>query len=397
MKIGIASLGCHRRGGIERVALETVNMLAAQGHQVRLVTYEADQDALDSRVSLFLPRPPAGPTLRAAMAFPAVSDRLLGDFDDVRCGFGVFSPPGAVVWVTSVHARWLEIVRSREVAVSWKRRLNPFHPVIVRQSKRQFAPGFHRKLLAMGPAVAEDLVRFCAADRSAIELLPHGFDEGQFNVARAAGLRGPVREEMGFAENDRVVLCVANELERKGVPTLIRAFGRLSSPQAKLLLVGRLDSGTVQALAGRAGVLWDRVRVVKPQDDVAGFYAAADVFALPTLYDAWGLVIVEALACGCPVVTTARAGAASAIKTTRSGSVISDPMDEASLAEELEAWLDAAAEVDRSGIAKSVSDLTWQRVIERYEAVLASAAKSAPGSKTMNDFSAPAAPAGFSA
>lgn len=383
MKIGIASLGCHRRGGIERVALETANMLADRGHQIRLVAYDAEQDVLHPRVSLLRVRRPAGPRLRAAMAFPTLADELLGDDHDVRCGFGVFSPPGAVVWVTSVHARWLEIVRSREVAVSWKRRLNPFHPVIVRQSKRQFAPGFHRRLLAMGPAVAEDLVRFCGADPSAIDLLPHGFDETQFNAARAAGLRESMRTKLGFERDDRVVLCVANEVERKGVPVLIRAFAQLTNPRAKLLLVGRMDPRTVEGLAGRAGVHCDQIHLVRPQNDVAGFYAAADVCALPTLYDAWGLVIVEALACGCPVVTTTRAGAASVIKSDSVGCVLADPNDEVLLAEELKVRLDGAAGVDRSKIAESVSEFTWQRVIERYEAVLALAASAASAPSTI--------------
>lgn len=370
MKIGVASVGCHRRGGIERVALETVNALANRGHEVRLVAYDADRSALDDRVALQTPRRPRGPELRSALKFPAVADAALGDGDDVRCGFGVLSAPGSVVWVTSVHARWLEVVRQGEAAASWKRRVNPFHPLMVRQSNRQFAPGFHRRLLAMGPAVAEDLQRFCGSDPRAIEVLPHGYDAAAFGVERAAGLRAEARAALGFADDDRVAVCVANEIDRKGVPTLIAAAARSADPGLRLLLVGRLDAATIQASARRHGLPPERLRIVPPQDDVARYYAAADVFALPTLYDAWGLVIVEALACGCPVITTDRAGAASVVEAGRSGTVLSDPHDVAALAAALEHWTEPKNRPERQAVAASVAALTWPRVIERYEQIL---------------------------
>ncbi|MCG8508438.1 MAG: glycosyltransferase family 4 protein, partial [Rhodospirillales bacterium] len=174
MRIGAAVVGCHRRGGIERVALETVNALAARGHDVELVSYKIDQQAVNQRVRTHELTEPWGPRLRAAVAFPGKAERAFHDLGplDVRCGFGSLSVPGSVVWVTSVHARWLEVVDQGEVAPSLKRKLNPFHPLMLRQERQQYAPGYHRRLLAMSPSIIDDLQRFCQSRPDDIQQLP---------------------------------------------------------------------------------------------------------------------------------------------------------------------------------------------------------------------------------
>jgi len=385
LRIGVAVIGCHRRGGIERVALETVNLLASRGHQVELFTYDADQSVLDDRVVVKIIRKPIGPALWATVRFSVFAQRAMNKHEpyDVCCGFGSLSVPGSVVWVTSVHTRWMEVVRQGEVPMSWKRRLNPFHVLMMRQERRQYRPGFHRRLLAMGPAIVEDLERFCESDRDEVALLAHGYDDQSFNVERAMACRERTRASLGYRVEDRVVLCVANEIPRKGVPTLISAIALISDPNLKLLLLGRLDADRIKNLISQAGLDPTRVRVEPPQNDVAPFYAAADIFALPTLYDAWGLVIVEALACGCPVVTTSRAGAASLVLPEHvNGVVIENPADVVAMSEALKHWTSMPLDLDqRHIIASSVQSLNWDQVIVDYEEHLASVAKKkqAPG------------------
>lgn len=382
LRIDVASKAVHPRGGIERVALETIAALAARGHSVRLFAYDADQGRLPAGVRMHPVDRPRGGRLRASLAFPRLAEAAMateGGRREVTLGFGSLSVPGSVVWVTSVHQRWMEVAASGEVAASWRRRINPFHPLIARQERRQYAPHYHARLLAMGPAITSDLVRFCGTRVADVMQLPHGFDPVKFSAQRASELRGPMREQLGYDADDRVVLMVANEIPRKGVDTAVCALGQIDDPRTKLLLVGRLDSDAVAVLAASAGLAASRVRVCPPADDVAAFYSASDVVALPTVYDAWGLVIVEALACGRPVVTTSRAGAATLINPD-CGSVLGNPKDVPKLVEQLMAWTtrdNAAIAAGERAAVKAVSELTWGAVIKDYEAVLYEVARDA--------------------
>jgi UDP-glucose:(heptosyl)LPS alpha-1,3-glucosyltransferase len=113
----------------------------------------------------------------------------------------------------------------------------------------------------------------------------------------------------------------------------------------------------------------DRVRFVGPSDDVAQYYAAADVFALPTEYEAWGLVIVEALASGLPVVTSRLAGAAVAIVDGRTGVLLDDPRNVESITAALGTILSGRCE-SAGRISESVEPYTWDHVLPRYEQIL---------------------------
>jgi UDP-glucose:(heptosyl)LPS alpha-1,3-glucosyltransferase len=102
---------------------------------------------------------------------------------------------------------------------------------------------------------------------------------------------------------------------------------------------------------------------------VALLHAASDAFVLPTRYEPWGLVIVEALGSGLPVVTSQVAGAALAVRDGGTGRLIRNPEDPAELADALR-WAFSDSPADANMIAASVRDYTWVEVIARYELIL---------------------------
>ncbi|RYG53671.1 glycosyltransferase [bacterium] len=134
------------------------------------------------------------------------------------------------------------------------------------------------------------------------------------------------------------------------------------------MAVGRLDATAYAAEIARLGIE-KRVQFTGPSNNVASFYAASDIFALPTQYEAWGLVIVEAMACGLPVVTSALAGAAVAVESGKTGVLLDNPDDEAEIARGLTHFLDQK-QIDAQGISASVARYAWDQVLLDYERVL---------------------------
>jgi UDP-glucose:(heptosyl)LPS alpha-1,3-glucosyltransferase len=165
---------------------------------------------------------------------------------------------------------------------------------------------------------------------------------------------------------------VGSGYARKGVPIALRALARLPE-RARLIVVGRdKDAARYEGLARRAGVR-ERVVFAGPQEDPRPFLGAADAFVLPTLYDPLSNAVLEALACGLPVVTSRRCGAGELVVAHGAG-WICDAGDTAALAAHLERLLDdrerarvAARAVD--AVAALTPDAMAQRLLALYDAL----------------------------
>ena len=368
MKIAVSFPGCHRRVGIERCVLEAVNFLADSCHEVHLLSADWDRDALHSGVHVHaIPLPRRGSLLRL-LAFARRSKRALAALPPgtLHAAFGVESPPSGIMWVPSVHKAWLEASKTqRDWRGQLRQKLNPHHPALLKLERGYFGQRRYRKLIALTDQVKSDLMRLYAVPAEDIAVLPNGYSQTEFNTRRTRQERAGRRAELGYSPDAKVVIFVANELERKGFGPLLRGISRLQDPNVYLLAVGRLNP---QAYAGEIEQLGltSRVRFTGPSSDVASYYAAADVFALPTQYEAWGLVIVEALACGLPVLTSRLAGAAAVVQEGITGYLLDNPNDPAEIAAKLRLLLEGLPATAEE-IESSVSGYSWPNILRRYE------------------------------
>jgi glycosyltransferase involved in cell wall biosynthesis len=135
-----------------------------------------------------------------------------------------------------------------------------------------------------------------------------------------------VRSQSGLAGRDFVFLFVGDL--RKGAAVAIEALARM--PAGKLLFVSRTPPGPYAQIARRFGV-FDRVVFSPATPHIERFYAACDAFVFPTPYDAFGMVIAEAMASGLPVITSREAGAAEWLNGS-DGILLDDPADPDGLA-----------------------------------------------------------------
>src|SRR5205807_2292297 len=133
----------------------------------------------------------------------------------------------------------------------------------------------------------------------------------------------------------------------KGLDPLLRSVARLrarseyrdASRLFRLVVAGNPNTRKYQNLA-RALRIHDHVRFVGHMTDMKNAYFAADFLVHPTFYDPCSLVVLEALACGLPVITSRYNGASELLQPPRDGYVIDDPHDHAQLAACMEQFLD---------------------------------------------------------
>ncbi len=271
------------------------------------------------------------------------------------------------------HREWL--ARRRLVRSSLGRlaqTVSPFHQAVLWLEGRLFAAQGLRRVIANSQLVAEEVRRHYGVPRENLAVIYNGLDRDRFFPPKKVD-RQEVRRRLGAEANERLVLFAGSGFARKGLAYLLAAFSRLKDGKAKLWVVGKGAVGRYRSLAARLGV-GARVRFWGPVPEVAPFYQAADAVALPTLYDPCSNVVLEALACGCPVVTTTANGAAEFVFPPENGVLVTDPQDTPALAGALEELLarGRTAPVEEAA-AGAVAALSWERTIRHTLEVLEAA------------------------
>ncbi|MGE3138187.1 MAG: glycosyltransferase family 4 protein [Thermoleophilia bacterium] len=233
------------------------------------------------------------------------------------------------------------------------------------------------QVCAVSAAIAE-AAETLAEPRRPVAVVPNGADTSVFTPRDA----GEARARLGLPAGGPVVTFVGKLLPRKGVDTLIEAWGILGRrPGGAPLLVaggiGPMREG-LEARAAELGVA-DRVRFVGkiPHDDVGWWMAAGDLFVLPSLSEGLPTVVCEAMNCGRPVVATAVDGTPEIVRDGQTGLLI-PPRDPQALADAVARVLDEPGLAERMGaeaLRIGRETYTWDanaaRMVEIYEEVTA--------------------------
>ena len=138
------------------------------------------------------------------------------------------------------------------------------------------------------------------------------------------------REIFAIPASHAVLLMLGSDFKRKGVDRAIRAIASLPAEMpTTLLIVGEGKTDAMLSLAKQLGVA-DCIRFLGPRQDTPVLYCLADGLLHPALAEAGGNVVLEALASGTPVLTTAACGFASHVKRANAGMVLAEPFHQVS-------------------------------------------------------------------
>lgn len=195
-----------------------------------------------------------------------------------------------------------------------------------------------RRVVCVSDLVHRELAEDFPRCRRSLVTVPNGVDLERFHPREKPRTGARLRARLAVSPGDVVLAFAAREPVTKGLPVLLSALSRLRGAPWVLVAAGMDDAEAWRARAVSAGLDARRVRCV-PEIDTAALFAAADVTVLPTWRDTGGLVILESLAAGTPVVTTSVAGEAGAIDED-SGTVLDRPGDATALVEALASWFD---------------------------------------------------------
>lgn len=219
------------------------------------------------------------------------------------------------------------------------------------------------RVIAVSGRTRDDLVERFHVPADRIDVVYNGVDHARFHPMEVDGEAVARR----FGVPYPFILFVGSLMPWRNAPRLLRAAAHLNMG---LLFVGRdiwhIDS--TERIAAENGWDWARFAGYVDDDDLPALYAAASVFAYPSLYEGFGIPPIEAMACGTPVVAST-AGAFPEV--LGDAALLVDPKNELALAEALRAAAEDRGELRRRGLARATR-FSWTRAAEETWQVYAS-------------------------
>lgn len=347
-------------GGTERDMVAAAQCLQQAGHEIRIYAARAAVRSWQGVTVRRIPIPPVSRTLEA-LGFGLFAARMARrEGADLTISFGRTADTDVIRCEGGAHVSYLEEARQwNGAAASSVRAVSPYHAAQCRMEAMGFRwPGL-RLVATISGLVAEDLKRRFSILQAKIEVLYNGVDLEHFRPLSDEGLRDNVRRRLGIEGDAQVVIFIGSGFARKGVKGLIEAWPMLAGKPYLLIAGHDRAPGFYQNLARNLGVE-RRVLILGRRNDTAELLAASDALALPSLFEAFGNVVLEGMASGLPVLTSARCGAAEVLPPQLKPFVVQDPMNAGEIAERLGALLAAPRELGQ--IARAAAEqYTWER------------------------------------
>ncbi len=177
------------------------------------------------------------------------------------------------------------------------------------------------QVIAISDHAYEQLTTSYRLDEADVEMIPHGVDTDWFY---------PRDEQHPAVDEEKTTLLYVGRLgARKGLDLALRAFAEVDAEDVEFLIAGTgRHEESLRELARELGIA-DRVRFLGyvPDEDLPVLYSSVDVFVLPSRYEGFGLVLLEAMACGTPVIGADAGGIPTAIEDGDSGLIVRRDVD----------------------------------------------------------------------
>jgi len=342
MKIAFVVRNYHKSGGISRCAAELAEKYSKNDE---LHVFTASWRDVDSSKIIFHKVP--------MLSFPALKNHKLTalnnifeiasfaffsyfmvkpDNFDIVHSHGSYVGRSDIFTTHSCHAKSLSISRQSRKGFWGKLKktiLNPLHALLL--LVEALALRNSKKIIAVSETVKNEVMELYGISDRRIEAVPNGVSLEKFLNRNNISYRAAIREKHGFKTSDKVILFPAHEYERKGLRQLIEALNAIQDKNLYVLTVGHDDPAPFVPLIKKYGLEKNFVfagNVPRIQE----YFAAADLMALPTYYEPFGLVILEAMAAGLPVIATKCAGASGLITDNFNGLLLEKYNDTQALA-----------------------------------------------------------------
>ena len=274
------------------------------------------------------------------------------------------------------HASWIREVRNRHLSF--------FDHATNAVERRALKGGGSSWFLPVSSIAMDAFRREYATLPGRWQIVHPGVDVARFSTPDRAACRADIRGRYGIGAADILLLFVGMNFEVKGLGAIIVALAkaRARRPEAniRLLVVGRGDEGKYHKIAQSQGIA-EAVTFAGTQiGGLERYYRAADIFIMLSKFDTFGMVVLEAMAAGLPVIVSPKVGAKDLVEEGVNGFVLSAPQDTDAAAERIDR-LSNTKQRETMGVAAAgrATMHDWERLAEKMESLYRDALSRKPG------------------
>ena len=373
MKIAliIRTFSLHK-GGAERYAIRLAEGLHEE-HEVHVFTSQWDDSAV---AGLIFHRVPTGrgPAFLKLLRFHwGCRRQIRGEHFDVVHALAQTYPVDVYRMSDGLFRHWLSLQYPNRLQRLLRCLLRPVYFFNLAAEKKILKEGGARLLIANSDLCRRQAIDDYSVSPDRIDRVYNSVDLKTFHPG-VKRFRSQIRKEYGIDPDAPLLLFSAMNFSRKGLAELIKSLAEVSAsfPNVRVMILGKGDPRPYRKLARTLGVE-ERLIFTGPVKDPAPYYGAADLFVLPTHYDPFANVCLEAMASGLPVVTTRQNGASELIEEGVNGHTVESADQIDGLAEKI--GLALLSHLNMGGkaaeTARSFSQADHiQKVVESYKRVV---------------------------
>jgi len=241
-----------------------------------------------------------------------------------------------------------------------------------------------QKFIAVSNLTRDIFLQEYNIDPQRVSVIHPGVDLNDYATAHKKLIRTAVRKEYGFSSEEPIILFASMNFEIKGLDAIMLSLARLKAKQHtfKLLVAGKGNVRKYTQIAREANID-ENVVFTGPlnKEKLIRLYLAGDMYMMLSKFDTFGMVVLEAMAAGLPVIISSNVGAKDIVQEGENGFIISDTSDADYIASKISILLN---ETIRSSMAQSAyytaTQNTWDHVTSKYkeiyEAILVTRGKS---------------------
>lgn len=338
LKIAFSLFRYFPYGGLQRDFLRIARECQRRGHEVHVYTMYWE-GKLDQSLNIKL-LPVKGLTNHAqARAFSDGLQQELASADyDMVVGFNKM-PHLDLYYAADVC--YQSRIRAQR---GWLYRLTPRYRAWVNLEQSVFNPQSKTGIMLISTLQQQEYEASYATQPERFYLLPPGINRDRLAGDHAAGSRQDMRCQLGVGDDDLMLLMVGSGYKTKGLDRAIRSLAALPpalKERSRLFVVGQGDAKPFVKLARKLGVS-QQLKIMGARADVPEFLLAADLLLHPSYHENTGTAILEALAAGLPVLTTAVCGYAHFVTDADAGAVLPADFNQQEWNQQLEKMLSSA-------------------------------------------------------
>lgn len=245
---------------------------------------------------------------------------------------------------------------------------NPLHVFLYVREWARFRFGVHQHIVCFSKADADLLVRYFPSTAGAISIIPNGVNTRRF--FRDEEKRVEFRVKNGFSQSEFVLCFVGHEFERKGLYPVIEALSALPREVRLVVAGGRGQMLSAAKEFAEARGVHDRVTFLGAVRDVEWVMNGSEALIMPSKFEAWPLVGLEAMACGLPVLLKPTGGISEFLRDGVNGyNILDEPDHIAAVVQKLLADPQGREKMSEAAIA-TAEQYSWEMIAERYMALL---------------------------